>query len=273
MFNKLNLLILALFTLLALAPGCKKKGAEAADAVSAEAVGEKSAAKKNKKKKGKKKKGKDKKSKKTDKKKKKKKKSGEKGTRQGAEDGGPPPTVALPDGTTVKAESPKPGREARPTRETDTDRKRPANRGTMTPPPVKIAVARLLTVTDLNKHLPEKGWIAYGPIQGIPPSETYNSLIYRKPGTNRFVSLLVWDFAEFGTALARWNELLATYPNAEELKDVFTKFAFYSYRNQVTSLTFLEPGKSMVLSISCHSQICNDASLYALAQSVFNRAK
>jgi hypothetical protein len=300
MFSKLNLIILALFALLALAPGCKKKGVDGADAVSADAAAEESEGKKGKKKKAKKKsKKKSKKKKAQDKKAKKdKKKKGKKGDKEpaaddagahkkGPEDDGPPPTVALPDGTTVKAGDTSsikdhardiagakmPERGGRTARETAAQRHAPGERGTITPPPVKIAVARLLTVTDLNKHLAEKGWVAYGPVQGIPPSETYNSLIYRRPGTNRFVSLLVWDFTEYSQALARWNELLATYPNAEELKEVFTKFIFFSYRNQVTSLTFLEPGKAMVLSLSCHSQVCDDSSLYALAESVFNRAK
>jgi len=271
MFKNSNLL-LVLFALLLTAPGCKKKGAEDSDVISADA-GEEEAGKKKSKKKGKKKSKKKSKKKKSKKEKKSKKdKATEKveGKKTALEDG------AAPSATGDTGEREKGARKDKVSpreRPAPADRKGRPDRGTLTPPPVKIAVARLLTVTDLNKYLMDKGWIAYGPIQGIPPSDTYNSLIYRKPGTNRFVSLLVWDFPEYAQALARWNELFATYPNAQELKDVFTKFIFFSYRNQVTSLTFLEPGKGMVLSLSCHSQVCDDASLYALAQSVFKRAK
>ncbi len=148
---------------------------------------------------------------------------------------------------------------------------RPTPPATVTPPPVRVAVARLLSVVDVNKHLPEKGWIAYGPVQGIPPSETFNSLIYRKPGTNRFVTLLVWDFPQYTQALEKWHELRATYPNAEELKDMFAKNVFFSYRNQVSTLTALHEGSNAVVSVSCHSEVCDDTALYQMAKTAYGR--
>jgi hypothetical protein len=54
---------------------------------------------------------------------------------------------------------------------------------------------------------------------------------------------------------------------------MFTALVFYSYRHQVTSLTFIEPDHAMVLSVSCHSAICDDSGLYALAKAVFERAQ
>ncbi len=143
----------------------------------------------------------------------------------------------------------------------------------VTPPPVKVAVARLLTVIDVNRLLQEKGWIAYGPVQGIPPSEYFNSLIYRKPGTNRFVTILVWEFPQYAQALEKWNEMAATYPNTQELKEMFTKFVFFSNRNQVSTLTALREEKSTVLSISCHSEICDDTALYEMAKTAFGRVR
>jgi hypothetical protein len=138
-------------------------------------------------------------------------------------------------------------------------------------PPVRVPVARYLTVIDLNEYLTEKGWIAYGPVQGIPPSETFNSLIYRRPGTARFVSILVWDFEQYAQAIEKWSALLATYPNAQELTDMFVKYLFFSYRNQVISLTFLRADKAMVLSLSCHTEVCDDTALYELAKAVDGR--
>jgi hypothetical protein len=154
---------------------------------------------------------------------------------------------------------------------TPAEAQRPTPPAVVTPPPVKVAVARLLSVVDVNKALPEKGWIAYGPVQGIPPSETYNSLIYRKPGTNRFVTLLVWDFPQYTQALEKWHELKATYPNAEELKDMFAKSIFFSYRNQVSTLTALHEGSNAVVSVSCHSEVCDDTALYELAKTAYGR--
>ena len=148
----------------------------------------------------------------------------------------------------------------------------PGNVKAIPAPPVRVPVARYLTVIDLNEHLTEKGWIAYGPVQGIPPSETFNSLIYRRPGTARFVSILVWDFEQYAQAIEKWSALLATYPNAQELKDMFSKYLFFSYRNQVISLTFLKAEKAMVLSLSCHTEVCDDTALYELAKAVDGRA-
>lgn len=132
-------------------------------------------------------------------------------------------------------------------------------------------MARLLTVIDVNRLLKEKGWIAYGPVQGIPPSEFFNSLIYRKPGTNRFVSILVWDFPQYAQALEKWNEMAATYPNTQELKEMFTGHMFFSYRNQVSTLTALAEQQGVVISVSCHSDICDDTALYELTKTAFGR--
>ncbi|MBM4353509.1 MAG: hypothetical protein FJ109_06880 [Deltaproteobacteria bacterium] len=140
------------------------------------------------------------------------------------------------------------------------------------PPPVRTAVSKLLSIADLNQHLPEKGWISYGPIPGITPSETYNSIIYRKPGTTQFVALQVHDFDQYGQALEKWNELFATQPNPKELKDMFVANLFFSYRNQINALTFLEPDRAMVLILSCHKDVCTDTALYNLAAAVHVRA-
>jgi len=140
------------------------------------------------------------------------------------------------------------------------------------PPPVKVAVAKLLSVADLNQHLALKGWISYGPIPGMDPSATYNSILYRKPGTAEFVALQVHDFDQYSQALEKWNELYATQPNAKELKDMFVSNLFFSYRNQVNALTFLEPDRAMVLIVSCHKDVCSDTALYNLASAIHARA-
>jgi len=141
------------------------------------------------------------------------------------------------------------------------------------PPPVnQLNVSRLLTVADLSSTLPEKGWIAQGPIQGMAPSETYNSMLYVKPGTSGFVSIQAWDLESYAQAIEKWNEMLATYPNASEQKEMFTNIMFFSYRNQVSTLAFVEPDHAMVVSVSCHSQSCDDTGLYELAKLAYARA-
>jgi len=128
-------------------------------------------------------------------------------------------------------------------------------------------------VADLNEYLEVKGWISYGAVPGMVPSEGFNSVIYRKPGESAFVSLLAWDFEQYAQALERWNELYATWPNAKEQDKLFTKLTFFSYRNQVSSLVFLEPDRSMVLAVSCHTQVCDDTKLLNIARSVFSKAR
>jgi len=145
--------------------------------------------------------------------------------------------------------------------------------GTLPPPPVRLAMSRLLSIADLNQHLADKGWMSYGSIPGIDPSELYNSIIYRKPGTIQFVSLQAYDFDQYALALEKWNELFSTQPNAKELKGMFVPNLFFSYRNQVNALTFLEPDRAMVLILSCHKDVCSDTALYNLATSVHARAR
>lgn len=295
MFQNWLVSLLALVFLVCAAPACKKTAPEeGADAVE-------SAEKKKSKKK--KKKGKSKKSKKgKDKKATKDKSAKEKGQKPARDvksavdeaaggksdrperkvlDGDPagrPPVrperaerpERTPAGQRERAE--KPGRTA-PARE---DKGRAVEeRGTprnIKPPPVQVPVTKYLSVADLSQRLPDKGWVSYGPIQGIARAEHYNSVIYRRPSTPSFVSLQVWDFGAYAQALEKWNELLATSPNSNAVKEMFTKLTFFSYRNQVISLTFVEPDHAMVLSLSCHSQTCDDNSLYELAKTAYTRA-
>jgi hypothetical protein len=152
---------------------------------------------------------------------------------------------------------------------------RPVPPAAVVPPPAaeRPPVARYLTVADLAQHLPEKGWISYGPVQGIPSSAQYDSVLYRIPGTNRFAAVQVWDLETYAQALEKWNELFSTYPNAQELtENAFVRPTFFSLRNQVTCLTFLEPDHAMVISVSCHTESCSDTALYGLAKIVYARA-
>ncbi len=144
---------------------------------------------------------------------------------------------------------------------------------TIPEPPTRIPVRDLLSITDLTRSLPERGWVSYGPIQGIQPDKFYNSIIYRKMGTQRFVSLQAWDYDNYSDAVEKWNEALATYPNTQELKDLFAELLFFSARNKVISLTLVEPKRSMVLSVACSEEVCTDEALLKLTRTVFERAR
>lgn len=148
----------------------------------------------------------------------------------------------------------------------------PGSQGTSLPrPPVLIPASSILSVSDLTQHLPERGWISYGPLQGQTPTTNFNSVVYRKVGSRQFVSLQVWDFEDHGQAVARWNELFATYPHTQELKDMFTGLVFYSVREEIHQLVFVAPARSMVLAVACSSQACDQTALYNLAQVAYGR--
>lgn len=139
------------------------------------------------------------------------------------------------------------------------------------PPASRVGVARLLTNTDLNSQLPMKGWAGHGPVPGIPPSEFYNSILYKIPNTSAFAAIQVWDFDTPSMSLDKWNEVQQTYPNVEPYAEGFVKDSVYSYRNQVKTFAFHEPKLSMVVVLSCYVQACEDSALYQLSELVFAR--
>ena len=272
----LGLLLLS-FCLAMTAPACKKKGEE----VGGDAVAEEeddSEGKKKKKKKKKKRKGKKGKKKKAAKEEKKGSTDPEKEVGEAAKSLVPSPPAGAGDkpagGDRAEARARKvdagsPGDP--PTKPADRGSARHEARG-VTPPPVKVSATKYVSVADITQRLPEKGWVSYGPIPGIVPGGSYNSVIYRRPGTNRFVSAQVWDFGTYAEAVEKWNEQLGTYPNAQEQKEMFSDLVFFSYRNQTTNLTFVEPDHAIVISVTCHTESCDDTSLYELAKTAYIRA-
>ncbi len=137
--------------------------------------------------------------------------------------------------------------------------------------PYRIPVGDLLSVSDLNRVLEERGWVSYGPLKGQVPSIHYNSILYRRIGTRRFVALQAWGFDQPTRAIQRWNELYATYPNAQELKDRFAPMLFFSARNEIHKMVMLHPHRNMVLSMSCSVSGCNQAQLLNLSETVYRR--
>jgi hypothetical protein len=279
-----TLMLAALFVALA-APGCKKKSEAAADltpqadAAAPDAAGQAAAEKKPKKKRKKP-------GKKPRKKPRKKPGAVEEAPPSQVEAPAPPSAPEAPEEPVAAPREPlgdapatppppEAGREAPrlPREEPRPDAAKRALAGAIHAPPVQVSVARLLTVADLNRLLPEKGWIGHGPVQGIPPNEYFNSLLYRRPGTNRFVALFAWEFPQYATAVEKWNELRATYSNVQALEEMFTRFLFFSYRNYVSNLTFLHPEKSMVVAVFCHAEACDDTALYELARTAFGRVE
>ena len=133
-------------------------------------------------------------------------------------------------------------------------------------------VSHLLTISDLIGVLGEKGWISDGVIPGISPEGYYNSVLFSRPGNTQVVAVQLWEYQQRGDAVARWNALLATYPNAA-LNDAVVEDTFFWSRGAVAGLVFLEAERSRVLALSCHTRLCDDTELLRLALIAHERAR
>ena len=144
----------------------------------------------------------------------------------------------------------------------------PLTRRRPTPPKVDT----LVTVQDLVELLGIRGWVSEGPIPGVSPEEHYNSVLYTRPGTSHMVAVRVWEYRRYKDAIARWNELLATHPNAQPNESV-VKDTFFWTRGSVAGLVLLEGDRSRVVGVSCHTEVCNDTQLLHLATIAHGRAR
>ncbi|MFH1529206.1 MAG: hypothetical protein ABIK09_00580 [Pseudomonadota bacterium] len=138
------------------------------------------------------------------------------------------------------------------------------------PTPPKIA--HLVTVADLVGVLGVRGWVSEGPIPGISPEGHYNSTLYTRPGSTHMVGVTLWEYRQHRDAVARWNELLVTHPNAEAT-DAVVKDTFFWTRASIAGLVFLEADRSRVVGVSCHTELCNDTQLLQLATIAHGRAR
>ena len=133
-------------------------------------------------------------------------------------------------------------------------------------------VAHILTISDLVGVLSEKGWISEGVVPGISPEGHYNSILFSRPGNTHMVAVQLWEYRQREDAVARWNALLATYPNTA-INDTVVEDTFFWSRGAVAGLVFLEAGHSRVLALSCHTLLCDDTELLRLALIAHERVR
>jgi hypothetical protein len=138
------------------------------------------------------------------------------------------------------------------------------------PPPPKVE--HLLSIADLVAVIHTKGWVTKGAIAGREPDESYNSIQYEKPGTGRLVALQLWKGSR-EEAVANWNNLLATWPNAQAQENMVTQDTFFWNRGHLFGLVFLDTAKGLVVGVTCHTEICTDTQLLQLTLTAFGRLK
>jgi hypothetical protein len=144
------------------------------------------------------------------------------------------------------------------------------NPATMGPPPP--TVEHLLSIADLVAVIHTKGWVTKGAIAGRAPDEGYNSIQYEKPGTGRVVTLQLWKSSR-EEAIASWNNMLATWPNAQAQENMVTQDTFFWNRGHLFGLVFLDTAKGLVVAVACHTEICTDTQLLQLTLTAFGRLK
>lgn len=183
----------------------------------------------------------------------------------------PAPEAAVP------AEAPKP-EEAAPSpvepaaKKPDEPAPAPAAEEVKAPEKKVLAVDELLSIADLVAIVHSKGWVSRGAIPGENPDESRNSIYYEKPGTGRIVSLQLWKL-ERQQAISHWNNMLATWPNAQIQENLVSQDTFFWNRSHLFGLVFLDPAKGCVVSVSCHTEICTDTQLLQLALTAYGRLK
>ncbi|MCB9728922.1 MAG: hypothetical protein H6744_13890 [Deltaproteobacteria bacterium] len=137
--------------------------------------------------------------------------------------------------------------------------------------PVGLDISRFLNVNDVRRITGDRTLTPNGTLSGIPPSETYGSMYFAPPVRANFgVSLQVWIERTRRDANDRFRRMRRDYTNAEDTTVVGPK-GFFSYWNDILTISFSDLTKRVVVSVSCNASICRPDQLIALANAVRER--
>jgi hypothetical protein len=126
-----------------------------------------------------------------------------------------------------------------------------------------LGISKVRTLTGNRALRPS------GPIDGITPNPTYNSVVYEAAsGKGYGVSLQVWRDGSRQDSQRRFTRMLRQYPNAEATKALTPSDAFFSYWGNVQTLTIVNDKKRSVASVSCGETLCTQKALFELAKHV-----
>jgi hypothetical protein len=143
------------------------------------------------------------------------------------------------------------------------------------PPPTAagggLEIGRYLSIEDVRRITGDRTLTPNGTLSGIPASETYNSAYFAPPVRANFgVSLQVWIERTRRDANDRFRRMRRDYANAEDTSAAGPK-AFFSYWNDILTVSFSDLTKRVVVSVSCNASICKPDQLLALANAVRER--
>lgn len=137
--------------------------------------------------------------------------------------------------------------------------------------PVGLDISRYLNINDVRRITGDRTLTPNGSLSGIPASETYNSVYFAPPVRANFgVSLQVWVERTRRDANDRFRRMRRDFSNAEDTSAAGPK-AFFSYWNDILTVSFSDLTKRTVVSVSCNAAICKPDQLLALANAVRER--
>ncbi len=148
---------------------------------------------------------------------------------------------------------------------------KPRKPSPMTPRGPVLDIARFLTVADVRSITNDQTLTPVGGLSGIVPGETYNSTYFAPPARSNFgVSMQVWREKTRRDANERYRRMREQFPNAEDTTSISSK-SFFSYWNDIMSVTFTDLTRRTVVSVSCNQAICKPAQLIEMANTVKKR--
>jgi hypothetical protein len=137
--------------------------------------------------------------------------------------------------------------------------------------PPGLDISRYLNINDVRRITGDRTLTPNGTLSGIPASETYNSVYFAPPVRANFgVSLQIWVERTRRDANDRFRRMRRDFSNAEDTSAAGPK-AFFSYWNDILTVSFSDLTKRIVVSVSCNSSICKPDQLLALANAVRER--
>ncbi|MCC6620289.1 MAG: hypothetical protein IT385_03490 [Deltaproteobacteria bacterium] len=141
-----------------------------------------------------------------------------------------------------------------------------------------LDAGKMLPLTTVTEVLGKQ--LAPGvPLQGIALAAGYGSILYATAdakgagkGAETFgVALQAWRDPTRREAEDRFRRMRLQYPNADDVSALSPLKGFYSYFGTIQTLTWVDPAKRMVLSLSCGEGLCSHDAMTRLAKSARER--
>jgi hypothetical protein len=137
-----------------------------------------------------------------------------------------------------------------------------------------VVAAQLLTEADIKQRTRYDGSFETGPLADEPDTATYSSQHFKALGRPESwdIAIRMWRL-DPGKAQDRYEELVATLPNASEKDEVGTR-SFTASEGEIRGFGLLDAPRGIVVFINCGTNQCTSAEdPVALAKIIYERIK